>query len=711
MAAAPPTPRWLRWAAALVLLLAAAGPGACQSDTVKGILNRPDNKLPLSKISGTRYLERIAGNYKTDDGSSIMEMLVAQQRWRRRANDDGVEELGSMYDCQPTFKVTRSVSSWFRTRTVEVGLCFTVCVDHPGCTSTAPLVINGDGGSASQELAVLLWCGLQVTSHETQEFVELRTPGNKEGSTKPVCRNVVDRVGSPNVASADVPPPQNPTLRRRLNVAAFRRVNTRQHDDELTIYTHDLWSHWLWPVTLAKMRTNEDGSSSAAILSPPLDRMTFTEQLNGKLTQTPVASIIQDAWVVTPRPSGFVMAAYVMWRPDLDRRWFAFATYGVGTTTALSAYRDVNGDCASVEAGMWTSAAKWRNTSVATGLADAPLCRFLDLPNVTSVDQVGGSWAYAGTTAYGRLQRKRDNNHCPIILDKPKVERDSYVLSCHDDQVLFMLNTYGGDVCRNANYLVHPAVETMLQAGVHDVTYNDAWAYYSNVLRPAAPEGGEPHPLLVNDDDNYVLMDASLQFNVTELWQWQLRALANTERRLHDMTINDDNEATIIVAFTTLLIATISIPQHFNTDMRLKVLGWGRALCAKCGVAPKPAVILAFVGVLRFTASAVVVGPAIFSFLSVMAQESGTHMDTGFPTVVFDGRAPPACSDARYGEVGIGTFENQLIVTTVQTGAVVAICGLACLAILVAAVLTVLKTRKLMRQQEPVVNALDVATS
>ena len=138
---------------------------ALESDTLKAVLNKQgaDVERPLSNLMGSKYMERVAGRYTSTevDTSALYDMLSAQQVYRRgvTGESESGDSKGSAYDCRPTYTVKKRVTSWFQTSTIEMGLCFTMCLDYPTCTTTAPLVLQPSGS-----LGLLLRCGLKAIS-------------------------------------------------------------------------------------------------------------------------------------------------------------------------------------------------------------------------------------------------------------------------------------------------------------------------------------------------------------------------------------------------------------------------------------------------------------------------------------------------------------------------------------------------------------------
>jgi hypothetical protein len=686
------------WAAAFaLLLLAAACPAAAEETaTMKGLLNRPALfKLSMQNLFKSQYLELIIARYAMmlENKLDILEMLRAQQRWRRRATKDGAEELGDLLDCRPTFNVSRTKSGWLRTRTISAGLCFTVCADFPFCTSTAPLVIDSEGAPAPptpSDLSVLLWCGVQAKSGDTKELVELRTPGAGDNGTA-VCRNTVDRsrdLPGVTVSTVTVPPAANTARFNELKVEAFGRT-AAPHEDQLTLYTHDLWSHWRWPVIEARgVRTRSE--RTRAIITPHLGRI-------GDEPASVNQFMLHDIWTLMPNKNG-LDAAYAMWREDLGGRWYAMPTYGRQTST-WTGYANVNGPCEQVETDMWALADAWRNLSVATH-EQAPTCEYLDTPNIARVDQVGGGWFNAGTRVFDRTQRMDGNNHCPIILGK-KEGIDGYVRACDDAQTaIFQYNSWGGG-CLGTHFSMHPSIESLLGVGVDAPTYSTAWDYFLSKVRDAA-EPGQLNPFLIDGrnrstraGDYYTLLNASLQFDTADLWSRMLKALARTEERVHDLDM-DKNLSTLVIAFSAWLITLMCIPQHFNDEMRLRVM----QLCKRHCRIRNNTMLIALVAVARVVASAIIVGPALVSFLVVLGQESGARIDDGFPTVSYERVNHPACNDARIGQQAIGVIETQTVHTTVDTSAVVAICIVSLAAMSLATWISVSKTRDLLRKKQ-----------
>lgn len=100
--------------------------------------------------------------------------------WGHPKYTPGLDSKGAAYDCQPTYIVKETVTSWFQTTHIEMGLCFSLCMDYPHCTTTAPLGLRPMSASAKNstddpELGLLLRCGLKsiYSDEDGTKVVEL----------------------------------------------------------------------------------------------------------------------------------------------------------------------------------------------------------------------------------------------------------------------------------------------------------------------------------------------------------------------------------------------------------------------------------------------------------------------------------------------------------------------------------------------------------
>lgn len=89
--AAPPATKWLIIAAAVLQLLVSEKPclALAPGEAVNALLQRTSHRLSLNQITVTRYWDRLVQRFTPEfsDSSSIYEMTLAQQRWRRAGPD------------------------------------------------------------------------------------------------------------------------------------------------------------------------------------------------------------------------------------------------------------------------------------------------------------------------------------------------------------------------------------------------------------------------------------------------------------------------------------------------------------------------------------------------------------------------------------------------------------------------------------------------
>jgi hypothetical protein len=235
-----------------------------------------------------------------------------------------------------------------------------------------------------------------------------------------------------------------------------------------------------------------------------------------------------------------------------------------------------------------------------------------------------------------------------------------------------------------------PAVESKLHSGAFGQTYKDAWNVHTilsgmdesqRMLMYVDAPGKEP------PTGEYVIIDASLRFNATAVDARMATALKHAEAFVLNLQYESESKSAIIVAFTTLFIATVTIPQHWNEAIQRRVYS---ILAAIPALLKHKGARVAYVGLCRFLASTIVVGPAMFSFLIVVARDQGLRIADGYPSISYQAYiGHPHCVNARLiGEAGFGVAETVVLETNVQTWAVAIVCSLSLIALLAATILS-----------------------
>jgi hypothetical protein len=222
-----------------------------------------------------------------------------------------------------------------------MGLCFTLCIDYPACTSTTPLIVRSaqETASGKTEYQLLVRCGMLATWNDTDSTgwsADIRARG-ADGSPQAICRNVVDTFApKPGVVVRSVVPPKVPSLQRYIKLQAFTRDVERAYDDEVVISGHDLFSHWLFqPITFRQWQNSSSNGTTPATAAGPQALVVPTgseysdvykrynwravyDQLKagGSLAQLvgerPFQRLITGAWVVSPDARGALQATYIV---------------------------------------------------------------------------------------------------------------------------------------------------------------------------------------------------------------------------------------------------------------------------------------------------------------------------------------------------------------------------------------------------------------
>ena len=507
-----------------------------------------------------------------------------------------------------------------------------------------------------------------------------------------MCRNVVDTsVAKPNVTLSEV----HISTDSPLKVQAFARKADATYNDQLLLMGHDLWSHW--EIQLLQFSQQDEKSKKAGItqrlmlpaqggVSDYLNNKNLSELLKeasslGLNGQGGQSLVVDGLWLLTGSLDNYLQASYLVMRPDLDGRWYGFFTYGSGVPSVWWNFADVNGPCRdAVYPSLWNAAADWNRSSLMPDLSPLPGgCRLSDGEDTL----VEGGWSY-GSRVFKAAERAKIQNKCPILLNRTK-DFTRQTPGCDGKSSLFILNTFGGNDCQSQQLFTTPVVESKLHSGALGGTYRDAWNVHSLLSRLPESEQVVMH---VDVDEvpgkaptgEYVIIDASLRFNTTEAKLRMDAALKKAEAFVLNLQYESGSKSAIIVAFTTLFIATVTIPQHWNDAIQNQVY---KVLAAIPALLHHKAARVAYVGLCRFLASTVVVGPAMFAFLTVVARDTGVKIADGYPSISYQGSVGnPDCSSARIGDPGFGVSETVVLDTSVQTWAVVLVCCFSLIALL-----------------------------
>jgi hypothetical protein len=263
-----------------------------------------------------------------------------QQRWRRSQSRRSQSSALAGYDCTPSYYLSAGDTAWFQRYYTEMGLCFTLCIDYPACTSTTPLIVRSaqETASGKPEYQLLVRCGMLATWNETStkgRAADIKARG-PDGSPQAICRNVVDTFApKPGVAVRSVVPPRTPKLARYIKLQAFTRDVERAYEDEPVISGHDLFSHWLFqPITFRQwVAAGVNGSAAdppslQALVVPTgseysdvykrhnwravYDRLQAGGSLAQLLGEGSFQQVITGAWVVSPDARGALQATYLV---------------------------------------------------------------------------------------------------------------------------------------------------------------------------------------------------------------------------------------------------------------------------------------------------------------------------------------------------------------------------------------------------------------
>jgi hypothetical protein len=174
---------------------------------------------------------------------------------------------------------------------------------------------------------MLLYCGTKALTTSDYTVATLRSR-KADGRTRAVCRNAVDRIY--NLTGVKTTLHTIPNNKGVLVKESSR--SARPYDDELVLYTPDLWAHWQVPMLLLEQRNGHD---THFMILPAEDRFGYNSAHNDEIksilqqvARSSSARTMDNVWVVKPNAKKYVEAAYVVMRPDMGWRWFGFFTYG-----------------------------------------------------------------------------------------------------------------------------------------------------------------------------------------------------------------------------------------------------------------------------------------------------------------------------------------------------------------------------------------------
>jgi len=335
--------------------------------------------------------------------------------------------------------------------------------------------------------------------------------------------------------------------------------------------------------------------------------------------------------------------------------------------------KDVNGWCDNVLQESLPGASRGLNASRVAKVA--PYCKHLQATAVTSPSDIDGEWANAGTVFYAPEQRV--SNRCPVILNT-SVSEFAWIPGCSGKEA-FGLNQWQGDVCQGVNLFTTPLIESRVHTGALESTYVDAWRVFVDVWQLPSEQrqrwfiGGS------RDPGYFMLADASGQCNTSRVVELQLRELRQVEDIVREAVIVDKAEGAIILGFTQLFIATVTIIMMWGPTTQEAASAFIEMFltrvqhCCRPGTGsptPNPRARMALLVLLRFISAVAVFGPALFGFITVTAQGTGTTFVEGYPTLRFLEVGYAACSNARIGSPALGVTRVATTRIDVQTWAV-----------------------------------------
>jgi hypothetical protein len=444
-----------------------------------------------------------------------------------------------------------------------------------------------------------------------------------------------------------------PTTSRHagIQVQTFAREANVMYQDQLVMMGHDLWSHW--EIQLLQFQANhaehKDGLTQRVVIvsrekvSEHMKNKGFAEVLRNASVpafhgEGGIPTLVLDGmWLLTGHLDDYVQASYLVMRPDLDGRWYGFFTFGTGSPNVWwGGLAGVNGICEDkVYPSLYKASADWNASALIS--ASNPLPSGCMLISEEDVKPVEGVYQY-GSRAFRAEERAKLLNKCPIYLNRTENYTRTTV-GCNGASTLFKLNHWGGG-CHGNQLYTHPVSESKVHVGALRVTYRDAWNVYTALSKVSTDD---IKLMYVDDPDrdatgHYVIVDASLQFDVTDLKEQMNAALLKAEAFMLNLKYESESRSAIMVAFTTLFIATVTIPQHWNEAIQKQVYN---ILAMVPAISNKKAARVAYVGLCRLLASSIVVGPAVFSFLNVVARDTGVRIADGYPTISYESATHP----------------------------------------------------------------------
>jgi hypothetical protein len=385
-----------------------------------------------------------------------------------------------------------------------------------------------------------------------------------------------------------------------------------------------------------------------------------------------------------------MQATYVVQRPDMGDRWYAFSTVkkGAGPDSAWSLFADgVNGPCQEVVQQLWSSAAAWNASTLASDIPKVCL-----LSERSTAAQQGSSalemarrgWANSGvlplaylnytTRIYSPAARlaaaTQQGLLCPLLLQQQlsNITQTLFIQGCDKDTanpLLVYADTWRKAHCRGQRLITTPAVEVRYGAGHLVDTYRTAWAAWS--LFRELPEGtksnftvdGDPQqePAAAGQprsEEYYTTVNAALQYNTTDLerilQQQLVRAVEGLVAARPRAGSGALSSGDVVNAFTVLTIAYLNVFRAWPPVTKKHAIIVLDMLLRWCpGIGNIRWVQAAWLGFSRAVSMGIVTGVPLYGFYAVVYRRQGRFMAGDSPRVTYIPVVgqPPCSSPAR----------------------------------------------------------------
>ena len=633
-------------------------------------------------------------------------MVRNQQLWRRQYESNKKERKiqYSLLDCNPLFAAQRSVLSWFRIITLKVALCAHVCQDYPTCTMTTPLMQYPD-----ESLFTLVYCNYTVIFNDTvpgtdqsffpsKSFQLISETGFKDSYAK-ICRSAVDSVAPKDNVLVSL---QTSTVSKNSTTIVLTNYTTtaRPAYAAFNVFVPDLWSNWHIQPTfiygLNNLSFNCEGyntlptqckpgelcqidskqvlhlpSSIVMLRGVPTDHPMLINECT--ITNSTAYIAIDSMWIIQPRPdNGYIDSTFIE-REDWLGGWNSYPFYGTGTSTNRfdGSLVNVNGFCPETLFDMF---------KVGKGL------RSLKPVPCNSLQLLGCTEGSLFDSVYGVRCLNKTN--------------ERYIRGCNSNLSAFYLNTHPL-ACNGNNYAV-PALNAPIGLGASYFTYITAKNMYNYMLdvtqRISNSLSGELDTMFTNSKDHYYAIDIVGYWNQTDIKSQLGQAKERTVALVRQWSFHDTQATSIATALVLLFVQVLQIPTHWSKGAQNGIVSW---YTSKLSLSSNSALLNAItVFVLRFFASAVRVGPAMFPFVFAVKADAGSSIYSGYPQLTYyniNGGRPNgtynAYNQARQTAEPLGLTAESLGITTtaivktaVQIWAVVLVCTVCGLAVIVVSV-------------------------